>query len=81
MKYTIEERATMYAQLAEKQTFFDNRVNQVVGNFAYSHYLLGATEQQDIDIENAWQWMREHIQLIGCEMELHSQFKKAMKKE
>ena len=54
---TIEERATKYADLAKKQEFFDNRIKEVAANFAYSHYTIGATEQRDIDIEKATEWL------------------------
>ncbi|MCQ2231366.1 MAG: hypothetical protein MJZ30_05890 [Paludibacteraceae bacterium] len=31
-------------------------------------------------VDRAWQWMCQHIHLIGSKMELHSQFVKAMLK-
>lgn len=69
---TINERAKEFAQDNAK----DNNLQLVA-----HAYHCGAVDQQNIDIERAWQWMRNHIKLIGSEMELHSQFVKAMKDE
>ena len=73
---TIEERAKEFARYQEtpwSTISFDQK--------KFEYYMVGAIEQQNIDIERAWQWMRQHIKLIGSEMELHSQFVKAMKGE
>ena len=72
---TIEERAKEYV---------DNNFHRIAEEMSIEKgmetiFIDGATDQQNIDIERAWQWMRQHIKLIGSEMELHSQFVKAMK--
>lgn len=71
---TIQERAKEFAE----REYYTDRFERERLMFGFYH---GATEQRDIDIERAWQWMRQHINLIGSEMELHSQFVKAMKDE
>lgn len=75
----LEERA---GNFADNFTAYDSPVlANLIHHVVKDGYIKGATEQNEIDIERAWQWMRDHIKLIGCEMELHSQFVKAMKDE
>lgn len=74
---TINERAKEYVD----KKFVRIAEEMPIEEGMKTIFIESAKEQREIDIERAWQWMRNHIKLIGSEMELHSQFVKAMKDE
>lgn len=84
---TIKELAEDYIELQRKDDEYLNVPDVEVmsvedcEDWWKAIFVEIAEMQRDADIEKAWQWMRKRIKLIGSEMELHSEFVKAMKGE
>lgn len=51
---TIDERATSYSEM-----LYDEYETRLAQDTAYEGYIKGATEQREIDIKKACEWLNE----------------------
>lgn len=80
-KKTIEKRAEEYADMARGQYYAHDCLKDAVSNATYSNYIIGATEQREIDINKAVKWLVNH-ECFGCEDSvLATAFREAMMEE
>lgn len=76
---TIEERAKKY----ENTEHHLRNYSKGMLYSCYKGYVQGATEQREIDIEKACEWLKEHLgtDLLLVNHNMIEEFKKAMEEE